>query len=45
MFRIKTLFDDCIRAQRFDARSSELFIRCAILNRMKRLGMPESYAT
>ena len=44
MFRMKTLFGGAIKARRFAAQSSELFIRCAALNRMTHLGMPDSYA-
>ena len=43
MFRMKALFGGAVRARQFDAQSSELFIRCAALNRMTHLGMPDSY--
>lgn len=43
MFRMKTLFGGAIKARQFEAQSSELFIRCAALDRMTHLGMPDSY--
>jgi hypothetical protein len=44
MFRIKTLFGERVRARSFEAQAAELLIRCAALNRMTHLGMPDRYA-
>lgn len=44
MMRVKTIFGDRLSARRFEGQASEVFIRCAALNQMTRLGMPESYA-
>lgn len=44
MFRYKSLFGDKLSARDFEAQASEAFLRCAALNRMTRLGMPDSYA-
>ena len=43
MFRLKTLFGAQLQARRFDAQVAEAYIRCAALNIMTRLGMPDSY--
>jgi hypothetical protein len=43
-FRLKTIFSDRLRSQRDDTQRAEAKIRCLALNRMTRLGMPESYA-
>lgn len=42
--RLKKVFSDRLRSKRTDNQDSEMMIRCAALNRMTRLGMPESYA-
>ncbi len=42
-FRLKTLFGDRLSARGFAAQGRELLIRCAALNRMTRLGLPQSY--
>lgn len=42
-YRIKTIFGDRLSARGFDAQACEMFIRCAALNRMTQLGMPDSY--
>ncbi len=44
VYRVKTLFGPHVRARRFEAQAQEVFIRCAALNRMTALGMPDSYA-
>ena len=44
MFRFKTIFGDKLRARVFESQAAEAFIRCAALNKMTQLGMPESYA-
>lgn len=43
IFRLKTLFGGQLQARRFDAQVAETYIRCAALNTMTRLGMPDSY--
>jgi transposase len=43
-FRLKTIFSDKLRARRMDTQSAEALIRCLAMNRMSKLGMPESYA-
>lgn len=44
MFRLKTIFGDKLSARGFESQATEAFIRCAALNRMTQLGMPDSYA-
>ena len=44
MFRYKQLFGATLRARGFEAQAIQAFIRCAALNRMTSLGMPDSYA-
>lgn len=43
-FRLKTLFSDRLRGKRMDTQSAEANIRCLAMNRMSKLGMPQSYA-
>lgn len=43
MFRLKTTFGDRLAARKLTTQASEVRIRCAALNRMTQLGMPESY--
>jgi hypothetical protein len=43
MFRLKTLFGAQLQARSFDAQVAEAHVRCAALNTMTRLGMPDSY--
>jgi len=43
MFRFKTLFGDQLSARELARQKTEARIKCAALNRMTRLGMPESY--
>lgn len=43
MFRMKTIFGPRLLGRLFETQCTEAFIRCAALNRMTRLGMPESY--
>ncbi|HIB55260.1 MAG TPA: IS4/IS5 family transposase [Nitrospirales bacterium] len=40
--RFKVLFDPTLRARRFDNQKAEGLMKCAILNRMRSLGMPVS---
>jgi transposase len=42
-FRLKTIFSDKLRSRREDTQSTEARIRCATLNRVTSLGMPDSY--
>jgi Transposase DDE domain len=44
MFRYKTIFGDKLSARVFEMQVAEAFIRCAALNTMTQLGMPDSYA-
>jgi hypothetical protein len=43
MFRYKTIFGDRVNARNIDNQFKELLVKCAVLNRMTHLGMPESY--
>jgi DDE family transposase len=43
MFRLKTLFGAQLQSRSFDAQVAEAYVRCAALNTMTRLGMPDSY--
>lgn len=42
MFRLKTLFGDKVNSKNFDNQATDLMIRCAIINKMNLLGMPDS---
>jgi IS5 family transposase len=44
VFRVKTIFGERVRARSFDGQAAQLLVRCATLNRMTHLGMPDSYA-
>jgi len=43
MFRFKTIFGDHLDARETQRQKTEARIKCAALNRMTRLGMPDSY--
>jgi hypothetical protein len=43
MMRAKTIFGSSLSSRRFQNQATEMSIRCAALNRMTQLGMPESY--
>ena len=43
MYRIKTIFTGEVCARKIETQSTELMIECKALNKMTRLGMPESY--
>jgi IS5 family transposase len=43
IFRLKVIFGDRVLAKSFAGGAAELLVRCAALNRMTQLGMPESY--
>lgn len=44
MMRFKTIFSDRLKAREWRRQETELRVRCTALNRMTRLGMPQSYA-
>lgn len=44
MMRQKTIFGSGLSSRRFHNQATEMSVRCAALNRMTQLGMPESYA-
>ena len=44
MMRLKTIFSDKLKAREWRRQVTELRVRCAALNRMTSLGMPQSYA-
>jgi hypothetical protein len=44
MFRLKTIFGAHVRARSFEGQAAQMLVRCAVLNRMTHLGMPDSYA-
>ncbi len=43
VFRVKMIFGERVRARSFDGQAAQLLVRCATLNRMTHLGMPDSY--
>ncbi|MBD0326965.1 MAG: IS5 family transposase [Pyrinomonadaceae bacterium] len=43
-FRLKTIFSDKLRARSMETQSAEAMVRCVAMNRMSKLGMPQSYA-
>ena len=43
VFRDKTIFGDKLQSRRIENQFTEMFIKCAALNRMTHLGMPQSY--
>jgi len=43
MFRLKTIFGERLSARLLETQVTQALIRCAALNRMTHLGMPESY--
>lgn len=43
MFRLKTIFGASVSARTFAGQATQLLVRCAVLNRMTHLGMPDSY--
>jgi hypothetical protein len=44
MMRLKTIFSDRLKAREWRSQETELRVRCAAMNRMTSLGMPQSYA-
>lgn len=43
MFRLKTIFGDGLSARLIETQTTQALVRCAALNRMTHLGMPQSY--
>ena len=43
MFRLKTIFGDALSARRLETQITQALVRCAALNKMTHLGMPQSY--
>lgn len=43
IFRLKTIFGEKLNARNGESQDTELLLRCAALNRMTNLGMPDSY--
>ena len=44
VFRVKMIFGERVSARSFAGQAAQLLVRCAALNRMTHLGMPDSYA-
>jgi hypothetical protein len=43
MFRLKTIFGDKLSTRLIETQTTQAFIRCAALNKMTHLGMPQAY--
>ena len=43
MFRLKTIFADDLSARLLETQTTQALVRCAALNKMTHLGMPQSY--
>jgi hypothetical protein len=43
MFRLKTIFGDELSTRLMETQTTQAFIRCAALNKMTHLGMPQAY--
>jgi len=43
MFRLKTIFGDELSARLLETQTTQALVRCAALNKMTHLGMPQSY--
>jgi hypothetical protein len=43
MFRLKTIFDNDLSARLLETQTTQALVRCAALNKMTHLGMPQSY--
>lgn len=43
MFRLKTIFGDNLSARLLETQTTQALVRCAALNKMTHLGMPQSY--
>jgi len=44
MMRLKTIFSDRLKSREWRRQETELRVRCAAMNKMTSLGMPQSYA-
>lgn len=44
MFRLKMIFGQRVAARSFDGQAAQMLVRCAVLNQITHLGMPQSYA-
>ncbi len=44
VFRVKLIFGERVRARKFEGQAAQMLVRCATLNRMTHLGMPDSFA-
>jgi hypothetical protein len=44
MMRLKTIFGERVSAREFARQATQVLVRCAALNQMTHLGMPDSYA-
>jgi len=44
MMRLKTIFSDRLKSREWRRQETELRVRCAAMNKMTALGMPQSYA-
>jgi hypothetical protein len=42
-FRYKLVMGDKVNEKKFETQACEILIRCAVLNRMTHMGMPDSY--
>ena len=45
VFRVKMIFGERVSARGFEGQAAQVLIRCAALNQMTQLGMPDSYAS
>ncbi len=43
MFRLKTIFGDNLSTRLLETQTTQALVRCATLNKMTHLGMPQSY--
>jgi IS5 family transposase len=44
VYRVKTIFGERVSARQFAGQATQVLVRCAALNQMTHLGMPDSYA-
>jgi IS5 family transposase len=44
VFRVKMVFGERVSARGFEGQAAQVLVRCAALNRMTQMGMPDSYA-
>ena len=44
VYRLKTIFGERVSARKFEGQGVQMLVRCAALNKMTHLGMPDSYA-